>query len=69
MLLIDANSFYGLSISQKINIADYKITNGVLTEDGSNAEDDFDIGYAADDVLRYHDNIKNKRYFPLCPEN
>ena len=70
ILYIDANNFYGHSMSQYLPYDKIKFDNNIKLEDILNTRDDSDTGYFVEVDLKYPDNIKQKtKNFPFAPMN
>ena len=70
ILYKDANSLYGLAISEPLPFDEIKFDNIVKVEDIIKTPDDSDIGYFIEVDLKYPDNIKEKtKHFPFAPLN
>ena len=70
ILYKDANSLYGLAISEPLPFDEIKFDNIVKVEDIIKTPDDSDIGYFIEADLKYPDNIKEKtKHFPFAPLN
>ena len=68
ILYVDANIFYGHSMSQSLPFDEIKFDQNVKLEDTLNTPDDSEIGYFVEADLIYPDNIKEKtKNFPLAP--
>ena len=70
ILYIDANIFFGHSMSQPLPFDEIKFEKNVKLEDVLDTPDDSDIGYFVEADLIYPDNIKEKTiHFPFAPMN
>ena len=70
LLYIDANNFYGHSMTQPLPFDEIKFDKNVKLEDIINTPDDNDIGYFVEADIIYPDDIKEKtKNFPFAPVN
>ena len=70
ILSLDANSFYGHSMSQPLPYDEIKFDNIVKLDDILNTPHDSDIGYFVEADLIYPDSTKEKtKKFPIAPVN
>ena len=76
ILYVDANNFYGRSMSQPLPYDEIEKRHGDpdlsmnWLEESLNTPDDSDTGCFIENDLRYPHNIKEKtKNFPFCPEN
>ena len=70
ILYIDANNFYGHSMSQYLPYHEIKFDKNIKLEDILNTPDDSGVGYIVEVDLKYPDNIKQKtKNFPFAPVN
>ena len=70
ILYIDANNFYGHSMSQPLPFDELKFDDNDKLEDLLNTPDDSNIGYFIEVDLIYPNNIKEKtKNFPFAPVN
>ena len=75
ILYQDCTNLYGHCMSQPLPYDEIEIRYGdpglymKWLEEILNTPDDSDIGYFIEVDLRYPDNIKKTKNFPVCPEN
>ena len=66
---MDANSFYGHSMSQPLPYDWIKLDKNNKMEVNLNTPDDSDIGYFLENDLLHPDKTKEPKLFSLCPKN
>ena len=70
IIYVDANNFYGHSMSEPLPYDEIKFDKNVKLEDILNTPGDSDIGYFIEVDLKHSDKIKEKtKHFPFAPVN